>query len=275
MQKLITNSFKLLFLLSIITINNNASAHDPIFGIGPHVLFKDGIELHANISQGKKFTEKATKQAFSVKYGITGNWAVGIDLPYQQIDQNNETVNGLGDIKVNTKYRFWRNDSLAVQESAAVLLNIKLDSGNHNVSTNTIDTLVGFAYGYESLKWYRWSSIRYRFNQNLKQKSQIVERGNRLFIDFSIGYRAKVNGYRDPDMVYMLELNGEFSQNNKLNQVDIINTGDNKWFISPGFMWTLRNMAIKGGVQLPIYNQLDNAQTNNDYRVKLSVEWHL
>lgn len=36
--------------LSIVTVllllpGANSFAHDPIFGVGPHVLFKDGIEL--------------------------------------------------------------------------------------------------------------------------------------------------------------------------------------------------------------------------------------
>jgi len=53
-----------------------------------------------------------------------------------------------------------------VQETAAIIAKVKLDTGNNQVDSGTTDSLLGFTYGYEILKWYRWTSVRYRFNQN-------------------------------------------------------------------------------------------------------------
>lgn len=33
-----------------------------------------------------------------------------------------------------------------------------------------------------------------------------------------------------------------------------------EWFLSPGLMWTLRNFAVKTGVQLPIASDLNGRQ---------------
>ena len=194
-----------------------------------------------------------------------------MELVYEQLDTGDEHINGIGDLLVSTKYRFWRKDSLALQESAAVLLKIKLNSGSDATGTNTTDWLAGFTYGYESIKWYRWASVRYRFNQDKNG----LERGNRTFIDLLAGYRPRLNGYRDPDMVYMVELNGEFARRNKNLGVSVADSGGSQWFVSPGFMWTVRNLAIKGGVQIPVYSNLNGSQQASDYRIKLSLEWHL
>ena len=266
-------------LLFVILKSNVVVAHDPVFSVGPHVLFKGGVELHGNISQDKSGVDKETAQTFVMQYGITGDWVTGFELPYKQVDKNNEQLTGIGDVALSTKYRFWRKDSLAQQESAAFLLKVKLDSADNEVTPSAVDSMVGFAYGFESIHWYRWASVRYRFNGDGTQHNNVLERGNKTFVDLVIGYRATLNGYREPDMVYMLELNSEFtqrnSQRNNINVKQVKNSGGEQWFLSPGFMWTLRNMAIKGGIQLPIYSNLNGEQQDNDYRFKLSIEWHL
>jgi len=266
----------LALVVSLVAITNRAYGHDPIFSPGPHVLFKDGIEVHGNVTQAKAGKEKNTSYATELKYGLTGDWVAGVELPYQHFSNNEQSVSALGDTSVFTKYRFWRNDTLGRQETAALLAKVKLNTSSNELSTNSVDSIIGLTYGLESIKWYRWASIRQRFNGNIN-KGQLgnLQRGNKTLIDFVIGYRPQLNGYRDPDMVYMLELNTEFSQHSKVNNKLLENSGGRQAFISPGFMWTLRNMAIKGGVQLPIYHDLNGSQQKSDYRFKLSIEWHL
>ena len=196
---------------------------------------------------------------------------MGIDLPYQRNKTNLISKKGIGDITLSTKYRFWRKDTLGAQESTALLLNLKLDSSDAQVSSDTTDVLMGFTYGYESLKWYRWANVRYRFNQN----NDGLQRGNRLFVDMALGYRPHINDYRAPDTVLILELNGEFHGRNALNGVEIKSSGGNRWFVSPGIMWTLRNVAVKAGVQVPVWSNLNQFQPRSDYRASLELEWHL
>ncbi len=40
-------------------------------------------------------------------------------------------------------------------------------------------------------------------------------------------------------------------------------------------MWTLRNFAVKAGMQLPLYNDLEGDQEADDYRAQIELEWHL
>jgi len=246
-------------------------AHDPIFSPGPHVLFKKGMEVHTEFKSGKKGDEKEDEQALAIKYGISGDWVAGIELPYKTIKQNGISHSGLADVVLSTKYRFWRNDSLGIQETAAVLAKIKLNTSNNSTATNTTDALLGLTYGYESLKWYRWASVRYRINQNV----QNIQRGNHIFVDVAGGYRPKVNDYRKPDTVVLLELNGELLGQNQFNGTELSNSGGNQWFVSPGVMWTLRNFAIKTGIQVPIISNLNGNQQDSNYRAFLEFEWHL
>lgn len=257
-----------------------ASAHDPVFSPGPHVLYKEGVEVHVGAHSEKAGQEKETELGLELTYGLTGDWAAGIELPYASVEDGADKSNGIGDLRLFTKYRFWRKDSLGRQESAAVLLNVMSangdDQANPHLGSGTTDALLGFTYGYESLTWYRWTSIRYRHNgEKSGEDSSRLRRGDRWLVDFALGYRPTFPVYLKPDTVWILELNGEKGQRAELNGSTLANTGSSEWFISPGIFWTQRNFAVKAGAQLPIASDLNGNQAESDYRAKLEFEWHL
>ena len=254
-----------------------AWAHDPIFGIGPHVLYKGGIEIAPEVHTDEAGNTSVTESGVELAYGLTGDWAAGIELP-ASISKDNGSVSasGRGDARLFTKYRFWRHDTLGAQESAAVLFKAKLDTGDTNTTpalgTGTTDSILGFAYGYESRKWYRWASVRYRRNGS---NGAGLRRGDKILVDLVGGIRLKPTDYLEPDTVWLLELNGEYGKRAELNGAEQVNTGGTEWFLSPGIFWTKRNFAVKAGVQFPIANDLNGNQEESDYRAKLVLEWHL
>ncbi len=256
-----------------------ALAHDPVFGIGPHVLFKQGVEFAADIESRQAGDNKEQALVLQTTYGITGDWAAGINLPYDFKQTENDSSSGNGDVSVFTKYRFWRKDSLGLQESGAVFIKVITDTAADNktpaLGKGTTDTILGLTYGYEGRKWYRWASARYRFNGTNDTSGIRVDRGDMIRIDFVGGIRPTPTGYLEPDTVWLLELNGEFGQRAEVGGVALADTGGTAWFLSPGIFWTKRNFAIKAGVQVPIYQNLGGNQQNADYRAKLIFEWHL
>ena len=253
-----------------------ARAHDPVFGIGPHVLYKGGVEISPEAHTSQKGDKRDTELGMEFTYGLTGDWSAGVELPYALKDDGDNRAGGPGDVAVFTKYRFWRNDMPGAQESAAVLLRGRLDTGDEKESpplgTGTTDWITGLAYGYESRKWYRWASLRYRYNN---ETSAGLKRGDKVLFDLVGGVRPKPTGYLEPDTVWLLELNGEYGRRAELNGVELSNTGGTEWFVSPGIFWTWRNFAVKAGVQIPVYSDLNGNQDRSDYRAKLVLEWHL
>ncbi|ALP53719.1 hypothetical protein Tel_11545 [Candidatus Tenderia electrophaga] len=256
--------------------NNAALAHDPVFGIGPHVLYKGGVETAVHQHREKAGEETENELALELVYGVTGDWAAGVELPYASKEEGPESSSGPADIKLFTKYRFWREDSLGLQESAAVLLAVNMDNGDETQSpplgNGATDYLAGLTYGYEGLEWYRWASARYlRPGEN----DAGLQMSDKWQVDFVGGWRPTPPEYRRPDTVWLLELNGEFAEKATLNGNTLANSGGSEWFLSPGIFWTYRNFAIKAGVQIPIASDLNGTQDESDYRASASFEWHL
>lgn len=246
-----------------------ALAHDPVFGLGPHTLFKGGVEVHLGMDRSEAGSAAETESALELAYGLSGDWTVRLEVPY--VDREGG-ADGAGDLAVATKYRFWRRDRLGVQESSTAFLKIKPDTADDGRGSGATDSIMGLAYGYESRKWYRWAAVRYRVNGETSGK---LDRGDKLLIDLVGGIRFKPSGYREPDWVWMLELNGERTARSRLNGSALADSGGTEWFLSPGLMWTLRNFAVKTGVQLPLASDLNGNQAESDYRARLELEWHL
>ena len=269
--------FSALFTALLMTMfSDPALAHDPVFAMGPHVLFKGGVEVAPEFHVAKRADEEETELGLELTYGITGDWSAGIELPYKWKDYGSVSASGIGDASLFTKYRFWRHDTLGVQQSASAMLKIKTDTGGLDedlpLGTGSTDTLLGLAYGYESRKWYRWASVRYRLND---RNDAGLRRGDKMLVDLVTGIRFKPTGYLEPDTVWLVELNGEYGQRADLSGFDLADTGGTEWFLSPGIFWTLRNFAVKAGVQFPIASDLNGDQAKSDYRAKLVLEWHL
>lgn len=62
-------------------LSGTARAHDPIFGLGPHVLYKGGVEVHLNAGRDKAGNEREDEAAVELTYGLTGDWAAGSSCP--------------------------------------------------------------------------------------------------------------------------------------------------------------------------------------------------
>lgn len=260
-------------LLTVLTASD-AVAHDPVFGVGPHVLYKHGVEVHLGTHQ-EKSDERDTEAEFELKYGITGDWVAGIGTSYLRSSGHEETVSGRGPSSLSTKYRFWRHDTFGVQESAAVFGKVILDDGDvdHGAEPDGNDYLLGLAYGFEGRKWYRWASVRHRINA---ETTSGLERPDVWLVDLVGGIRFSPTEYHEPDWVWMLELNGELIEHvSQATGSTARKLGGEQWFLSPGLMWTYRNFAVKAGVQLPVFDSLAANQDADDYRALIELEWHL
>ena len=98
--------------------------HDPVFSPGPHVLFEGGKEVHTEFHRSERSNETESEAAIGLKYGLTGDWVAGFELPYLYVKDDGERNDGMGDITFSTKYRFWRHDALGLQESVAALFKV-------------------------------------------------------------------------------------------------------------------------------------------------------
>ncbi len=254
-------------------------AHGPLFSPAPETIWKGGTEItlgfHTEKATGAGEEEKAYEVFLEAEYGFTADWEIGIEIPYAWKEENGGDADGIGDIVLDTKYQFWKRDLPLAQYKAAAFLKTKLPTGGSGgqprIGSGSTDVIAGLAAGYESRRWYWFTSGVYRANT---EGAGGLEKGDKQFVSVVVGVRPVLSQYDEPDTVLMVELNWERAGRDELNGAGLANTGGWELFVSPVLWWTYGQIAIRGGVQIAIAEALNGNQATSDYRARVEFVYH-
>ncbi len=232
-------------------------AHEPIYGHGPHVLFKGGFAPGFTLQSGSGFVQNV----FNLEYGATTNWTIGTDVPF-----GNQTGSyGFDGIGIKSKYRFYTVFSKGAMLQFSALGGYKFAKNN-----NVPDVLnLGLTAGRESTDWYWFASAVYLG----KITNEIMKPGDEINYDLTFGYRLTRLNYYKPDLVVFIEFIGKHMFSSKLNNAVIDRSGGNSWAVAPTLMFTYLNYALRAGVQFGIGESgyISRPKTN----FKVSIEMHI
>jgi hypothetical protein len=93
-------------------------------------------ELQPGSAAYTKTVSKEIAISSDLYYGLADNWELGVTLPYRFLDDSAcGEVNGVSDIMLDTKYRFWEETKSF--PSFALYLDVKTKSGNEDKSLGT------------------------------------------------------------------------------------------------------------------------------------------
>jgi len=272
-------------------------AHEPLFSLGPHTIYKGGIGIEFEtellsksglLQNGDKISDPkdqvATRLVFPTEiiYGMTPDLSFTAQIPvvYRVFEQTISGVrkkrssSGLGDIALCSKYRFWRRDTLGVQQSAAVVLGIKLPTGDDEadlpLGTGSTDWLFGLTAEHEGRRLYLFGDLRYRLNTEADNRTE----GDLFFYDIAVGFRPILTNYDQLDLVLLMEANGEIAQKDHRAEKEDPDSGGEILWLGPNFLLSYRNLMLKGGIRFPIIQNLNGTQLAADYEGVLAVEVH-
>ena len=270
---------RLIFFFLIISIliftSNLALAHEPIFSLGPETIYKGGVGIEAEVEYGKGGSDREAVIHYEIIYGVTENLSLTVELPHiLEKKEGTQVSDGLGELALRGKYQLFRRDTLGAQDKAALIYGLKFPTGGEDkkpaLGSGSLDHLFGLTVGHESTTLYGFATGRYL----LKTESGGKEKGDRVLVDVTFGFRPRLRPYKSWDFVVLLENSYIFAQKNKVDGAKQENSGGKEIFTGPTFLWSIRNLMIKGGIQFPIWQDLNGDQEERDFRSVLAVEYH-
>ena len=242
---------------SIIILSCRAFAHEPLFGLGPHVLFKGGFAPHISMlwSSGLAETE------YSLGYGITKNWTMIAEAPFN-MEGNLFRNEGF---HIKSKNRLWLNATPGKSIQGSIVSKLELPARSDEPTAISL----AFTTGQEALKFYWFASAGYaaRFTDNE------LKPGNNLLYNFTIGYRPFKVDYYKPDLVLFIETTGNAFQKSKMDGELVETSGGTNFAIAPTMFLTYKNLAVRGGVQFGLSNSTYAPKIDKTF--KLTVELHI
>lgn len=266
-------------IIGLILAARPGAAHGPLFSAGPETPWKGAVEItagyHVERATGAGHEQREREAFLELEYGITPVWEMSAKVPYVWQEEDGLDSQNLGDITLGTKYNFWRVDAPGAQWKASALFKAKLPTGSDRsappIGTGSTDFVGGLAAGYEGRRWYGFMDARYRLNT---RGSGGLTKGDRLFLDVAGGVRPVLTGYLEPDTVLFVELNWAYADRDERRGVRLGSTSGWELFISPAIWWTYRQVAIKGGMQIPVAENLAGNQPSSDYRALMEMVYH-
>ena len=251
-------------------------AHEPIFGVGPRTIWKNGVGFEIEGERDQSRLENSWALHYEVLYGLTENVAIAFEAP-QFLERNAGSLSqsGFGDVLVRGKWRPYRKDIPGGVYQASLLGGVKFPTGDSNsvprLGSGSYDYFLGASADYEGRTWLLFGTARYRFNT---ENDEAVKNGNLFLYDLALGWRPVKTDYLKPDWVFMVELNGQTFAPREIGGVELTQTQGSRLFGAAGLWLTYRNWAFKPGVQFPIYQNFDVDDFKSDYSAIFAVEIH-
>jgi hypothetical protein len=249
---------KILTTIIILTLTVfSGYAHEPLYGFGPHVLFKGGFAPHFTMN----FNSSLFATEYALGYGITPSWTGIAEAGFS----NKNGAYAVDFYRFKSKYRFWLKNQPGYSHQGALISQLTMPAvtGEPGALDMALTT------GREGLKFYWFVSAGY----GLRFADNPVDPGNRIIYNLSLGYRPfKVNYYK-PDLVLFVETTGFTYQKSKMDGEPIQNSGGSNLAIAPTFFFTYRNLAVRGGIQFGVWD--NNFVSKPDTNFKLTIELHI
>jgi hypothetical protein len=249
--------YYLTLLIFILFSVSKISAHEPLYGNGPHVLFKGGFAPEITIQSGFGYLNTA----YSLGYGLTKDWTINGGAAFNNLNQNYEYKGFL----IKNKYRFYTYFKPGLSILASAIAAIFVPENNKVPKVLNL----GITGGQESLRWYWFVDAAYAF----KITGNNIKPGNEINYTATIGYRPFEIDYYKPDLVLFIEGIGRYQEKAVQNGSEVTNSGGNYWAIAPTFFLTYKNYALRAGVEFGIASTGSIIKPDNNY--KISIEFHI
>ena len=241
-------------------------AHEPVFGLGPHTLYQYGLGVEFETQK----IHDNWHPTMEILYGVTPNFSATLALPFQRPGKafppqpENLVLRG--------KYRFYKRDMPGASHQAALHGGVIVLPSNGDEAGNSAfpNVFMGLSVGRESRRHYGFVAVRMRWN---RQGSATTPRGV-LKLDAAYGIRPWLLTYRQPDPVFLVEIN--VVQRLTSHATAGPSGGRNRThiFLSPALLFSYRNIMIKAGWKNPLFGGKENLPSDPTREIVLGVEIH-
>lgn len=207
--------------------------------------------------------------------GITPRLTAFATLPvlaYQRVESNSGTTHSdpaVGDLTLFGRYTlFWDDYAPLSTRRAALLAGVKFPTGADRFGTETFDPVLGGVA--------TWAFDRHEIDLDalytVSTERNGFWQGDRLRYDLAYRYRIwpRRFGKRLLQLNGLVELNGQWSDQNG-EDGHIVDSGGHVLFVAPGLQLTAKDWILEASVQVPVAQDLQGSQVEQDFVAVLSV----
>lgn len=246
-----------------------------LIGIGQNILNKNQAQLYLFADYFKGVRQHMLDIMPSFLYGITDNFSIFITLPiaasYKYEDNHSS---GLGDASFQFEYAYYTKDTKKYSEEATIIANFILPTGSSKKQPPTgfgsPSFMLGTGYARTYVDWFG-----YTFQGTIQTTSHDgTKLGNEYLYQFGLGRNVLTIPSK---LIFALqvEVDGEYTEKDRINGVTDPNSGGNVVFVTPSLWVSSKKLIFQFGVGFPVIQNLNGNQNKMNYLLAANLGWTL
>ncbi len=209
-------------------------------------------------------------------YGVTPELAAFATLPVlarRRLELGDGSVShdsAVGDFRLVGRYTFFADDPAPLStRRVAALVGLKFPTGSDGFGTPSFDPIFGVVG--------TWAANRHELDLDalykLATERHDFEAGDEFRYDLAYRYRLWPEhfGKRLLQLNGILELNGRWTGRTRMDGSTLSASGGNVLLLSPGAQFITKRFIVEASVQVPIWQDLNGPQLEDDFTAVLSV----
>lgn len=249
----------------------------PFVSFGQRLIGKDVIELNLVADDRLGHQQSYLDSAVILDFGITDNFTTTLFIPYalsfKNLEEDEiERSSGFEDIYLQGEYAFLTKSTNQYTDQATIVANVSVPSGSATKEPPTgfgaFSLFTGITLSRMCPDWYLFTSHGVELPTNRKG----TKFGNAFLYQFGLG---KNIAYIPNKMIFswILELDGIYSERNRINGVIDPDSGGNLIYLTPSLWLSVQKFYLQFGIGWAISQQLFGMQNRYTYTIAGNLVW--
>lgn len=244
----------------------------PIFSFGQNIVDKKDLQLFTYVDDLNGKRKNFFEIAPSVLYGITDACSIFITVPYAaSFKLNNSHSSGIEDILVQGEYAAYSKDNKRSSDQITIVGRVSLPFGsiskNPSTGLGSVSIFLGSTLSHMGIHWYAFTSFGGLINtphNNQKAANQFL---------YQAGFGRNIASPKGWIFLWLVELNGYWSEKNKVNIHFHRNLGGNAIFIGPSIWISSKRLIIQAGIEFATYQKVEDDQNKSLLFAAINIGW--
>ncbi len=160
---------------------------------------------------------------------------------------------GFGDLFVLVKYKAFRKNTPGYTLGISPTLGLSMPTGNREFTSDTWDMNAGLYVSGRSGRWATDLNFGYQLNGLSGGSEDDIEIGDEISVDWAGAYQFSHNPAWKSTIAPVLELSFRRTMPNTLNDIEISDSGERVFYVSPGAKLSMPSVIVEALVQIPVW----------------------
>lgn len=243
-----------------------------LFAFGGNIIEKDEVQIFLFYDDFIGKRKRTVDVIPSLLLGLSNNLSLFFTYAFTPLlKDGSQKSRGLEDYFIQLEYAFYNQSTAYYSDQATLLANFTTPTGSVTKNPPTGYGCPSFFLGGTFYRtWVDWIAFTCQ-GAILPSSNNQTRIGNQYLYQFGLG--RNIPSPQGSIWAWMIEVDGQYSEKNRINKSLDPNSGGNVIYITPSLWYSTKEITLQIGISLPVTQHLYGKQRKFDYAINFNSAW--